>query len=178
MNSDPRPATIAQTKIKSTSTTSWIGNSLRRGSRDGHRHVFHVFAGGILHVLATDKRNGFPSESFGRVAGYIHLVIDEPIELVALPTPHDRHEHPQDLRNFHKGTLTLSMGALPCVRYTRNIPSRRASTHENHARTRRLRIIWSQTSVPFTSPGSCVIFTTYQERGDLSRPATERKSRC
>jgi hypothetical protein len=88
---------------------------LRRGDHYRHRHVPHILAFDILNVIATDKRNGFPSESFGRTTGHIHLLIDKPIELVALPTPRDRHEHPQDLRNFQKGTPLPEYGR-PIVR--------------------------------------------------------------
>src|ERR1700734_2798986 len=95
---------------------------LRRGRHDRHRHVLHFLADYILHALAADERNGFSFESFGRVAGHIHLLGNEPMELSTLRTPSDRHEHPQDLWNFQKGTpsrILLSMGVPPCVRYTR-----------------------------------------------------------
>jgi hypothetical protein len=96
-----------------------LSEFLRRGHDNRHRHVLHVLTDDILNVVATDERNGFSLELSGREAGHIHLLIDEPMELFALPTPRDRHEHPQDLRNFHKGTLSPSMGALRGVRYTR-----------------------------------------------------------
>src|ERR1700722_12840003 len=108
MNWDRRPNITARTRIKLISTTSWIGKSLRRGQDHRHRDVLNVLAGGVLHVIATDERYGFPSESFGRTGGHVHRLIDKPIELVALPAPRDRHEHPQDLGNFHLGTLSLS----------------------------------------------------------------------
>jgi hypothetical protein len=67
---------------------------LRRRQPNRHRDVLHVLASGVLDVIATDECYGFPSESFGRTGGHVRLLIDKAIELVALPTPRDRHEHP------------------------------------------------------------------------------------
>jgi hypothetical protein len=101
------------------SATTVLSEFLRGGHHNRQRHVSHFLADDILYIIATDKRNRLSFESSGRASGHIHELIDEPVELVALPTLRNRHEHPQDLWNFHKGTLSPSMGVPSCVRYTR-----------------------------------------------------------